>query len=114
MALALPMASRRCARARRRDAGAGAGTLGWPHRVTSYDRQVPSRDRLRYHSLCDTILYAACGADFHVHRAVVMRKADYFEALYSSEWGDANGAVTLSEIPGGMLISMQPASMLSP
>ena len=60
-------------------------------------------DKYRRGISCDAILCAANGTDFHVHRVVVMGKAEYFEAIYGGNWGGAHGAVTLSQIPADAL-----------
>ena len=76
-----------------------------PALVLSGGHAEPPRtvDKYRRGTSCDAILCAANGTDFHVHRVVVMGKAEYFEAIYGGNWGDAHGAVTLSQIPADAL-----------
>lgn len=73
-----------------------------PHRCQHLCSTV-SIDKYRCGTSCDAILCAANGTDFHVHRVVVMGKAEYFEAIYGGNWGGAHGAVTLSQIPADAL-----------
>jgi N-acetylneuraminic acid mutarotase len=55
-------------------------------------------DRYRREQACDAVLKSSEGEIFHVHRVILTGKSEYFEGLYSSEWADADGTVTLSQV----------------
>lgn len=61
-------------------------------------------DKFRNRKLCDVQLKAADGTTFHAHAVCLTAGSDYFEALYAgSDWADASGSLTLSEVPSDAL-----------